>query len=58
MDYRHLIKNQKYCQLYGHSYAKDMGCVAQGIPGQVEETNTVFFIEKADIPASRWRDVT
>ena len=56
MDYRHLIKNQKYCQLYGHSYAKDMGCVAQGIPGQVEETNTVFFQSCSSCPGARWRE--
>ena len=28
------------------------------MPGRVKGTNTLFFIEKADIPADRWKDVT
>ena len=58
IEYRHLMKNPKYCQLYGKSYAKELGRLAQGIPGQVEGTNTIFFIDKSDIPTARWRDVT
>ena len=58
MEYRHLMKSPKYRQLYGKSYAKELGRLAQGMPGQVEGTNTIFFIDKADIPTARWRDVT
>jgi hypothetical protein len=58
MEYRHLMKNPKYRQLYGKSYAKELGRLAQGMPGQVEGTNTIFFIDKSDIPVARWRDVT
>ena len=28
------------------------------MPGQVTGTNTIFFINKKDVPADRWRDVT
>jgi len=58
MEYRHLMKNPKYRQLYGKSYAKELGRLAQGMPGQVEGTNTIFFIDKSDIHTARWRDVT
>ena len=58
VEYHHLIKNSKYCQLYGESYAKELECLVQGMPGQVKGTNTIFFIDKADIPTTRWRDDT
>ena len=58
MEYRHLMKNPKYCQLYGKSYAKELGRLAQGMHGQVEGTITIFFIDKSDVPSARWRDAT
>ena len=32
--------------------------MAQGMPGLVEVTNTMFFIDKQDIPVERWKDIT
>ena len=58
MEYRHIMNNPKYFQLYATSYSKDLGRLAQGIPGQSEGTNTIYFIDKADIPVERWKDVT
>ena len=58
MGYRHLMKKPKYRNLYGKSYAKEIGWLAQGMPGQVTGTNTIIFINKKDVPADRWRDVT
>ena len=58
MEYRHIIKNQKYCELYCNSYGKDLGRLAQGIPRRVNGTNTILFINKADVPVVRWKDVT
>ena len=58
MEYRHLMKNPKYRQLYGKSYAKELGYLAQGMPGKVEDTNNIFFINKSDIPINFWKDVT
>ena len=57
MEYRHLMKKPKYRNIYGNSYAKEIGRLAQGMPGQVTGTNTNFFINKKDMPADRWRDV-
>ena len=34
MEYRALMKNPKYSKLYGQSYAKELGRLAQGIPGK------------------------
>ena len=58
MEYRALMKNPKYSKLYGQSYAKELGRLAQGIPGKVTGTNTMFFINKSEVPADRWRDIT
>ena len=57
MEYRHLMKKPNYCNLYGNSYAKDIGQPAQGMPGQVTGTNKFFSINKKNVPADRWRDV-
>ena len=58
MEYRHIMENPKYRQLYTTSYRKELGHLAQGIPGQAEGTNTIYFIDKANIPVERWKDVT
>ena len=58
VDYRHIMKNPKYCQLYATSYRKELGSLAQGMSGQAEGTNTIYFIDKTDIPVERWKDVT
>ena len=58
MEYLHLMKNPKYRQLYGKSYAKELGYLAQGMPGKVEDTNNIFFINKSDIPINFWKDIT
>ena len=50
MEYRHIMKNPKYRQLYETSYSKELGRLAQGMPGQAEGTNTIYFIDKADVP--------
>ena len=33
MEYRHLMKNSKYRNLYGNSYDKEIGRLTQGMPG-------------------------
>ena len=58
MDYRQLMESPKYRKLYKNSYSKELGRLAQGIPDVVKATNTIFFIDKADVPAKRWKDVT
>ena len=58
MEYRHLMKNSEYHKLYNNYYAKEIGRLAQGMPGQVIVTNTIFFIDKVILPADYWRKVT
>ena len=52
------MKNPKYRTLYRDSYAKELGRLAQGMPGLAKGTNTILFIPKNDVPIDRWRDVT
>ena len=35
-----------------------MGRLAQVMPGKSEGTNTIYFIEKSNIPDEQWKDVT
>ena len=58
MEYQQVMKNPKYRRLYGTAYSKEMGRLAQGIPGQAEGTDTIFFIDKSSVPLDRWRDIT
>ena len=51
MGYRHLIGNPNYRPLWSKSYRNDLGRLTQGMIGQVKGTNTIFFIDKADLPA-------
>ena len=37
---------------------KEVGRLAQGLKGRVEGTNTIFFIDKSEIPNDRLRDCT
>ena len=57
MEYRHIMKNPKYRKLYTTSYIKELGRIAQGMPGKAEGTNTIYFIDKADIQAEQWKYV-
>ena len=58
MEYRHLIKIPKYCQLYGTSYRKELGWISQVMTGLFEGTDTIFFIDKANVPTSCSSNVT
>ena len=35
-----------------------LGHLAQGMPGRVKGTNTIFYIHKEDVLTAQWRDVT
>ena len=52
MEYRNIINNPKYRPLYQNSYVKEIRRLAQGMPGLVEGTNTIFFIKKTAVPAT------
>ena len=58
MEYRQVMKNPKYRSLYEKAYTKEIGRLAQGMPGLAGGTETIFFIDKGKVPPERWRDVT
>eukprot|EP00804_Cyclotella_cryptica_P029413 CCRYP_013352-RA/>CCRYP_013352-RA protein AED:0.16 eAED:0.24 QI:0/0/0/1/0.2/0.16/6/0/1158 len=58
LEYHHLIKNPKYSTIWKNAYGKELGRLAQGIPGTVKGTNTIVFIAYNEIPPQRRKDVT
>ena len=58
LKYRHLITRPKYKVVWGDAYGKEIGRLAQGIPGHVDGTNTMFFVNKSEVSADRFKDVT
>ena len=57
LEYCHLITCPKYKEVWGNAYGKEIGRLAQGIPGKVEGTNTLFFVNKSEVPTDRFKDV-
>eukprot|EP00956_Cyclotella_meneghiniana_P019401 scaffold33215_cov93-Cyclotella_meneghiniana.AAC.1 len=47
-----------YCDVWSKAGGKEIGRLAQGLPGVVEGTNTMFFKAYDEIPADRRKDVT
>eukprot|EP00804_Cyclotella_cryptica_P001885 CCRYP_007356-RA/>CCRYP_007356-RA protein AED:0.20 eAED:0.20 QI:0/-1/0/1/-1/1/1/0/768 len=58
LEHRHLIKNPKYCTIWKNAYGKELGRLAQGIPGTVKGTNTIVFVAYNKIPPQCQKDVT
>ena len=58
MEYKHLIADPKTRATWQRSCGNEVGRLAQGMPGRVEGTNTIFFIEKSNIPVDCRGDVT
>jgi hypothetical protein len=50
MEMRHLLVNPKYKDMWGKSYTKLLGRLAQGLPGVSKGTDTIVFIQRKDIP--------
>ena len=46
IEYRHLIGDPKYREIWGQAYGNELGRLAQGMEGRVKGTNTIFFIPK------------
>ena len=49
MEMRQLLCNPKYADLWGKSYTKELGRLAQGIPG-TKGMDTIVFIKYDKIP--------
>eukprot|EP00804_Cyclotella_cryptica_P028815 CCRYP_020140-RA/>CCRYP_020140-RA protein AED:0.25 eAED:0.25 QI:0/0/0/1/1/1/2/0/480 len=58
MEYRHLVANPKYRDTWKNAYGKELGRLAQGLPGIVKGTDTIVFIQQTHVPQDRWKDVT
>jgi hypothetical protein len=58
LEYQHLIANPKTWATWTHSYGNKLGWLAQGMPGQVTGTDTIFFIPKDKVPQARGKDAT
>ena len=57
LEYWHLRINPKYRKVWGKSFGDEIGRLAQGMPNQVDGTDTMFFIDENKIPQNRQRDV-
>ena len=53
LEYRHLIQCPKYKEAWSISFGNEIGWLAQGMPGRVKGTNTIFFILKSHVQADR-----
>ena len=58
LEYCHLIANPKTRATWTHSYGNELGRLAQGMPGRVKGTDTIFFIPRHSVPKERAKDVT
>ena len=58
MNYRQLIRNPKYKEVWAKSSANEFGRLANGVGGRLKGTNTIKFITERQGPKNRLRDVT
>ncbi len=57
MEMQQLLRNPKYSNMWGKSYTKELGRLAQGIPG-TKGTDTIVFIKYDEIPLNQRQNVT
>ena len=55
LEYRHLIRHNRadIKETWNRSAANEFGCLAQGVGGRIEGTDTIFFIHPSKIPKGR-----
>jgi hypothetical protein len=58
LNYRQLIQDPKHKEIWSISAANKFGRLAQGVGGRVKGTNTIFFINKDQVPKDRVKDMT
>jgi hypothetical protein len=58
LKYCHVIANPKTWATLTHSYGNKLGWLAQGMPGRVTRTDTIFFIPKDKVPRAWAKDIT
>ena len=59
MNYRQLIRNPKYREVWSKSSANEFGRLANGVGGRIKNpTKTIKFIRESEVPKDRMKDVT
>lgn len=58
LEYRHLIRHPHYKEVWDGAFGKEVGRLAQGLPGIIEGTDTIEFITANDVPTDRFKDCT
>ena len=58
LEYRHLVKIPKYQDILSKAFGKEIGQLAQGQPGVVEGTNTLFFVPFSKVPKNKQKNIT
>ena len=58
VEYCHLRISPRYRDVWGKSFGNEIIRLAQGMPGRVDGTDTLFFIDEEKIPRDRRNDVT
>jgi hypothetical protein len=57
LEYKDLITLDQYKRIWSTSYANELGRLTQGIR-DIPGTNTMFYINKSEIPEDRRKDIT
>jgi hypothetical protein len=52
------MRDPKHAKVWSESLANEFGQLTQGVGGRVKGTNTIFFIQKDQVPTNRRKDVT
>jgi hypothetical protein len=58
LEYRHLMRHSRHKEVWGPAFGKEIGRLAQGLPGIVKGTDTLDFVFKNDVPKNRLKDCT
>ena len=58
LEYWQLMKRYEYHVIWGKSMGNEIVRLAEGLKGRFEGTNTIYFINKNNVPQDRWKDVT
>ena len=58
LEYKQLRKHPYKKNTWQHSNGNENGRLTQGMLERVQGTNTIFFVNKQDVPKNRQKDVT
>ena len=58
LKYQKLLAHPKYKEVWSHSSANEFRWLVQGVGSRIQGTNTIFFVNKCDVPLKRRKDIT